>query len=598
MSRFGRFISVFLLYLAVFVLLVVTQFPQGGTVVSAKGQFSIKARGEGKAAGLDSLEIGHASIRLLFSAANPLRYRTGTGKDVKALPMRYTESDSGVTVYFSNKEQISIKGDSEGAVVLTVLLKEPASKCFIAYKLTPRTKVVPTDDSGTMKVQLGDGLWQLENASVGQEKGFLSLVILRGLVRPFIVSPIDSSRPESPVQYLAQTPVDPALWAKEVSVWQDKAWNGLSSSRFSPDSIRWRTDSISFDFSEPAFMAYVAEALRRGNYEAASAAGAYVRANYPDSYGWKASVFAGRTASKMSAREESDLLEVKILEKSVQAKSEDIFYKPGIVEFLFDRSPYALAQEAMSVARTMEPGQADLAQSVQIVENYLAARNYLEDAENPFIRASDLVDKNIASAIRKTDSGFFLQTSPDGRSDTLLGARTGMLLIKMAEASGKAIYAGIGQSLVSSLLKLADGNGSLPEYVTVRSGTAEPSAEKIMAEAVYPFVAVSPYFPHAVSFYRELGPGVWAWTGSSSLRLTKGAQSSVFTADFPVGISHYLTLYGIKPYVNIKLYNINYNMDSEFEIYNASGYYYRRASAVLYAKMKHKSASEDIRLEY
>jgi hypothetical protein len=39
-------------------------------------------------------------------------------------------------------------------------------------------------------------------------------------------------------------------------------------------------------------------------------------------------------------------------------------------------------------------------------------------------------------------------------------------------------------------------------------------------------------------------------------------------------------------------------MDSEFEVYNASGYYYRRASAVLYAKMKHKSASEDIRLEY
>jgi len=598
MSGFGRFISILILYLAVFVLLVVTQFPTGGAVVSSKGQFTIKARGEGNAAGLEFLEIGHASMRILFSPANPLRYRTGSGEEVMALPVHYTESDTGVIVYFNNKEQVSVKEDAGGSVVLAVVLREAAAQCFISYKLAGRTKVSSVDKSGTLKLKQDGKLWKLENAAIGHEKGLLTLVVLRGLVRPLMLSPMDSSMPESSVQYLAQTPVDPVLWAKEIAAWQDKAWNGLSSSRFSPDSVRWRADSVTPDFSETAFMAYAAEALQRGNYEAFAKASAYVRANYPESYGWKASVFAGRTAGKMSAREESDLIEVKNLEKLVQAKSIEMFYKPGIVEFLFDRSPYALAQEAMSVARSMEFAQSDLAQSVQIVENYLAARFYLDEVENPFARAPDLVDKNIASAIRKTDSGFFMQTGADGRSDTLAGIRAGVLLIKMAEATGKSIYAGIGQSLVSSILKLGDGNGSLPEYVTVKTGTAEPSAEKIMAEAVYPLIAISPFYPHAVSFYKELGPGVWAWTGSSSLRLAKGAESAVFTADFPVGISHYLTLYGIKPYVSIKLYNINYNMDSEFEIYNASGYFYRRESAVLYVKMKHKSASEDVRFEY
>ncbi len=598
MSGFGRFISILFLYLGVFVLLVVTQFPTDGALVSSKGQFLIKARGAGKAAGLESLEIGHASIRLLFSSTNPLRYRTGTGEEVKAFPLRYSETDTGVIVYFSNKEQVTVKEDASGSVVVGVALKEAAAKCFIAYKLTGRTRISSVDESSTLRLKQSSKLWKLENASVGQEKGFLSLVILRGLVRPLVLSQVDANMPESSVQYLAQTPLDPVLWGKEIAAWQDKAWNGLSSSRFSPESIRWRNESGTPGFSETAFMAYVAEALHRGSYDAAAKACSYVRANYPESYSWKATVFAGHTASKMSSREESDLAEVKTLEKMVQAKSIEIFYKPGIVEFLFDRSPYALAQEAMSVARAMEFAQSDLLQSLQIVENYLAARGYLGETENPFARAADLVDKNIASAIRKTDSGFFLQTGSEGRSDTLAGLRAGVLLVKMAEATGKAIYAGIGQSLLSSILKLGDGNGSLPEYITIKSGTIEPSAEKIMAETAYPYIAISPFYPHAVSFYKELGPGVWAWTGSSLLRLAKGAKTAVFTADFPVGISHYLTLYGIKPYVNIKLYNISYNMDSEFEIYNASGYFYRRESAVLYVKMKHKSASEDIQLEY
>jgi len=59
-----------------------------------------------------------------------------------------------------------------------------------------------------------------------------------------------------------------------------------------------------------------------------------------------------------------------------------------------------------------------------------------------------------------------------------------------------------------------------------------------------------------------------------------------------------MTFYGVKPFANIKLYDIDYSPDAEFEIYDVSGYFYRKTSSALYLKMKHKSESERIELDF
>jgi len=82
------------------------------------------------------------------------------------------------------------------------------------------------------------------------------------------------------------------------------------------------------------------------------------------------------------------------------------------------------------------------------------------------------------------------------------------------------------------------------------------------------------------------------------MRVQSTPERTVFTADFPVGSSHYLTLYGVKPFVKIQLYGLDYNMDSGFESYNASGYFYKKAAGAMYLKMRHKAQGEEVRLFY
>jgi len=76
------------------------------------------------------------------------------------------------------------------------------------------------------------------------------------------------------------------------------------------------------------------------------------------------------------------------------------------------------------------------------------------------------------------------------------------------------------------------------------------------------------------------------------------ASRYLFLATFPTGRSHYLAFYGIKPFANIQLYDIDYNPDNDFESYDASGYLYNKSSDALYMKMKHKKDAEDIKLTF
>jgi hypothetical protein len=134
--------------------------------------------------------------------------------------------------------------------------------------------------------------------------------------------------------------------------------------------------------------------------------------------------------------------------------------------------------------------------------------------------------------------------------------------------------------------------------VTIEGGSAIQSDYRLSAAAAYPVVAESPYYPRAVSFYKQLGPGAWAWSCAPGIRVESKPGETVFTVDYPVGYSHYLTLYGVKPYVKIQLYGLDYNMDAGFENYNASGYFYKKTAGAMYLKMRHKARGENIRLFY
>lgn len=598
-SAFSRAMALGFLYIALFVLLVVVQFPSAGPIGAVAGGVSIKGLPAADGKGLRSAEITAAGLRLVFSERYPLALTDAAGKERTTVPTSFTSQANGFTVQFVDGTRLRITSDADGRASWSLVPAKPAQKAAFRYELAYGAALQAPADDGSPRVSLGGVTYRISGATAETSGRRLTIAAGKGALPTLVAVREVESKQGPAVQFIAQAPLDPAAWSTELGTWSDKAWNGLSGPAFDAAAGTWAaTQGSTGAFDEDSFIAYEAEAVRRGRLDAAATLAGVVRASEKSATSWRSVPFAGRLAASMAAYEDANLADVKTADRLVQSKSIELFYKPGIVPFLFDRAPYALAQEALSLARTLDFSRSDPVQAIRIIEAYLDARAYVGDDENPFTRAADLVDKVLTPAIRKADGKFYLQTAADGSCDALAGLAAGKALIRLADAAGKPIYAGIGQSLILGFTRIADDSGSIPARVSINNGALIMSDERLKAATVYPLILDTPYYPHAVSFYKEIGPGAWAWTSAASFSVVSSPDQTTFTVTYPEGASHYVALYGVKPFARIQLYGLNYNMDAAFENYNASGYFYKKAAGALYLKMRHKSGDEQIRLFY
>ena len=95
-----------------------------------------------------------------------------------------------------------------------------------------------------------------------------------------------------------------------------------------------------------------------------------------------------------------------------------------------------------------------------------------------------------------------------------------------------------------------------------------------------------------------MGRGTWIWAAAPDIEVASSSAKTVFSVRYPTGSTHFMTVFGLKPFNQIKLYEIPYGPDEEFEGYNVSGYLYVRADSTLYLKMKHKKETELVDLSY
>lgn len=590
-----------LAYIAIFIMIVVVQFPAAGPFNLTVGAVSVKGvpEAEGEGEGLRSIEIAATGLRLSFSAKEPFRYTDSGGTVRESAPAAYRALDKGVAIDFADGSTLSVTVNGDGQTEWSVKTPRKASAAALRFDLARGALSLPPADEAPVRLSLAGVEYQVTGIRTSQEQNLIALGSRNGVLSPFYVSPVVAAPVSSLPGYLSLKPMDTASWNRELGSWRDKAWAGVSGRRFDQAAATWTDARGNAAFDEAEFVLYMAEAMRRERYDSAAALVSSVRSIHIDQVSWRSVPFAGRTSRAMTEFEEASLAEVRIVERLVQNRAPELFYRPGIVSFLYDRAPFTLAQTAMGYAGEADFSKADVTQVVRLVEAYLEARNYLTDAENPLAKVVDLVDQVIAPALLESgQDSFFLRTGPNGNSDTLTGLSAGMALVKLADVTGKPIHAAIGHELVSSLLQLADPDGAIPASVTVAAEGPRPSDERLAAPALYAVVGDSPYYPRAISFYRTLGPGSWAWTAAPGFRLTATPERVTFTADYPVGYSHYVSLYGVKPFIKIQLYGLDYNMDAGFEGYNASGYFFKRASGIMYLKMRHKEQAEEIRLFY
>lgn len=588
-----------LAYLLIFVVIVVVQFPAAGPFSLSVGTIAVRGVPEADGNGLRSIELSASGLRLSFSAKQPLLYTDAGGSVRESAPAAYRALDKGIAIDFIDGSTLSVTVNLDGRTEWVVKTPRAASSAALRFDLARGALSLPPADEAPLRLSLGGVEYQVTGVGTGQGQNLIALRSRNGVLSPFHVTPVAEAPKEEPPAYLSLKPLDTASWNKELSAWRDRAWAGVSGQRFDQTAATWTDARGNAVFDEAEFVLYMSEAMRRERHDSAAALVSSVRSIQLDKVTWRSVPFAGRTTRAMTEFEETILTELRVVERLVQTRAPELFHRPGIVSFLYDRAPFALAQTAMAYAGQLDFSNADVTQAVRLVEAYLEARNYLADTENPLAKAVDLVELVIAPALRMAGpSAFFLQTGADNSCDTLTGLSAGMALVRLAEVTGKPIHAAIGHKLVSSLLQLADAEGRVPVSVTVAGETPNMSDAKLSGPVVYSVVGDSPYYPRAISFYRTLGPGSWAWTVAPGFRLTATPERVTFTADYPVGHSHYVSLYGVKPFIKIQLYGLDYNMDSGFEGYNASGYFFKRTAGIMYLKMRHKVQAEEIRLFY
>jgi hypothetical protein len=613
-GAFKRAIGLTLLYVGIFVALVVVQFSKSPGLSEKVGGLTVsssypKAKGSRVGATPESVRLSYAGLVFEIS---PKSLAESVGADGLSSPLSLSSAakiTNGVSIKLTHgveiKAVVSNAAANHGAAEhLSLVASAPNGIASVRVRIASSrgARVAEAaggqilDSSGSSySIALGQGSLDLTAGTLLLSPGDTGLV----LAKQTPVAPIKPVTPAAVAteKFPAPTPKDLEAFKTEISAWRDKAWSGLSVVRFDSDKLAWRGQDGLPVFSEKALVAYIAEAASRGYYPDAIARARGAKDKWPDKLGYLSAPYLGGLVPKMRGLEAADQAEVRRLTQLVADGSPTIFEKESLLRFLVDRSPSSLVDNTLRLAAATDPAKLTMHQAIGLLSCIADSGGLLKDEENPFGKLGSVADR-IVAAVRKAPEGYYLVTEDDGSSDLRLSLIAGNALAAYGAQAAKPNLVGYGQGLIEGFLGLADAQGFTPAAVLAKGGVLQQRMGSLAPEEAYVLVAGNPYYPHEVSFARDSGRGLWAWTCSPSVTLQASPSRQVFTASFAPSRAHYMTFYGIKSFANIQLYDIDYSPDNDFESYDASGYLYDADKNALYLKMKHKKESEEIKLSY
>jgi hypothetical protein len=605
-----RAIGLTLAYLLVFGLVVLLQFGRNPGFMARSGRLAVSATfSQSEKTRPVSAQISFAGLVIGLSNDKPAKLVAVDGSSRDLSLAKVERLPSGAKIGFEGGIELHAVSDGSNFALSASAPNADWVSIVLPYSLQGNSVF---QNSPTSLVFEGSGASysaSLTALTLGAPAGLSSAGKLSlplgadsGLVLK-MMEPVPVKQPKVSKPVVAQGPAslpaarEASAFKADLDAWVSKAWSGLSSGRWDSASLGWRDASgANAQFSEKALVAYLAEAAARGSYSEAYTRIRPAKNNNPGRLSYLSAPFLGETVERMRGLETADRQEAKRLSSLVQAKDPSLFQKEGLVHFLMDRSSSTSAQEALRYAASVDASKLGTRDSVGYLACAVESISYLADAENPFAGAAALADR-LVGAIKRADTGYFL-TVDDGSVDFSLSLRAGLALVSLGTSQGKTSLVGAGQALVDSALSLSDANGFLPAKASIVNGALAAKSGSLAPEEIYPLIASSPYYPREISFYREAGHGVWAWTAAPSMRLETGSSRYLFTVSHSTSYSHYMAIYGVRPFKSIKLYDIDYSPDSAFESYDASGYLYSESTSGLYLKMKHKAQEERIDLHF
>jgi hypothetical protein len=379
-----------------------------------------------------------------------------------------------------------------------------------------------------------------------------------------------------------------------------------SRQSFNETFSRWLDQNFSFwnrtikeQNDEELTAAYAAEALSRGTYKAAVSAvpPAFLNGRQRT---YISSVYLGRLEEALRSLSTLDREKLGRLSRQINEKSLDFLKEPHVFEYLAVRGHANFIEEGAGIIRSVDPAGLSLEHTTGILEGFIDWKTYRPDSDNPFERLIDQACFVISEAVHMTPEGdrVFVFVGQTGEAEFNL--RLGKALLDWAESSGDDSWAALARSLILSVLSLGDGSGIVKAgFLLSAEGeiTENPAPSKLTTARVYRLLRSGEYHPKALPIAVQAN-NLWTWTAARTVSASLRNDILDISVSFPAGETHYMIIRGLRPFVKIQLYDMDYRTDPQFERYDSSGWSYDAQEQALVLKMKHKATVEHVRIFY
>jgi hypothetical protein len=288
--------------------------------------------------------------------------------------------------------------------------------------------------------------------------------------------------------------------------------------------------------------------------------------------------------------------------RSLDEESPDFLLENHVVEFLIVRGREELLNRGIALIRAMDTP--SLAQLPGLLEAQVELMRYRPQAlEGVFdtlaARQEDVLSKFIKRlAPEEFQSRDLVLAFEEDRADMELNLRLGKVLTEWGEAAGRESWGAVGRSIVLSVLSLEDGEGRIVSSLNLNGRGSILAGENrvyVSAARLYRILEIGEYRPKVLPVGSP-GSGLWTWTASTEIRLTREGQVLDIAVSFPTGESHYMFIRGVDPFYRLQFYGMDWRSDPNFERYDSSGWVYYAAERILALKVKHRTTLEHIRL--
>ncbi|MDR3123129.1 MAG: hypothetical protein LBU16_05050 [Treponema sp.] len=594
---FPRIIGLATVYAGIFIVLAIIQFSNRRSFSLHVGDFVISGNYGSRGAdavpqGNERLLEGEASI--LYGGmeffltdddgGDSLSLLTSSGGREPVRPVAMAISDSAALFRLSGGAEISFANRHNGGTQdlwIHIDLPEDRQALELPYRLLRSSRIRRNAD-GESHVIAGGKSYRLNASTVDFER---RLIIIEAHEPTASYGMVPESEVLDPSRLVLDAARDKRRYEEALNNWRDQAF------------ALWNLSAGS-NFDEETALSYLAESALRGSYQSAAAALS------PEFVGgtersFMSSVYLGHMDQGLRSSIVYERDNFNRLSRLIADGSAEFLADPHVIEFLAVRGHGSLIDSGAEIVKSINSAVLDLNLMPGILEGYMDWLSYRPDTDNPFEPLADQACFSLSERVVAGYQGERVLVFDGGRADLEFNSRLGAALTDYGEHIDQEVWAGLGRSLILSALSFVDETGNAPRSLLL-AADSEAEADVVLSSArIYRLLRIGRYSARAAGLHAAAN-GVWTWTAASDVTANFDQENNMLdiSAAFPRGETHYMFIRGIRPFTQIRLYNIPFRTDPRFESYDSSGWAYSPSEQTLMVKMKHQLPTEHIQIYY